>query len=342
MKRDWIKMDVGILNDPKYGTLTIDDWRLMIQLNLLAGESDRDGLLPHVRDIAWMLHTGPGDLQLALHRLCERGLVHSTPQGWVVTGFKESQAAPTSTERTRAFRKRQRSAKQDEAESNQEAAQKRTYGATEMQPARHIPVSKPVAKPVPDPAQPGRPGKSRRRRKAKGQPVEKTEDTCPVDKPVGKGRKNSDPTPGTTSSNSSLIKYLSTSSLIKYLKPTSTSSRLIKFLSTSLNLILLLLVDQADLKIKPEKFRPSQEKTLKNKLNAPGRAPFAATPQFAPGGSGQAAENLREPVAPVLWIPILWIPILWITMWINLLKRGGNFPPPMIYRHETSTGSVFV
>jgi hypothetical protein len=152
-----------------------------------------------------MLHTGVGNLQIALHHLSERGLVHSTPQGWVVTGFKESQAAPNSTERSRAFRKRRKSATQEENESNDDAVQDsarcatryRTYGASEMQPSRHIPVSKSVPNPVSVPGPPGWSGKRRHRHRSKGRPVENPVDnfvdTCPVDGfPQEKGRKISD------------------------------------------------------------------------------------------------------------------------------------------------------
>jgi DNA-binding transcriptional regulator YhcF (GntR family) len=297
MKRDWIKLDVRMLDDPRYGTLTDDLWRLVIQLNLLAGEVDRDGLLPAVRDMAWELHMGTGTLQISLHHLSERGLVHSTPQGWVVTDFKESQAAPNSTERSRAFRKRRKSAMQEENESNDDTGQdsarctgqdsapcatrQKTYGASEMQPSRHLPVSKPVPNPVSDPGQPGRPGKGRRRHKIKGQPVDTYPvDTCPVDtypvdKPVEnfveKGRKISDSSTSTSS----------TSSLIKYLKS-----------SLKIKLPLLELLGQ---KPESEKFRPSQAKTPKNKRGASESALFAARPDALPGRKQTRTDSDRAP-----------------------------------------------
>ena len=337
MKKDYIKLPVEILYDARFGTLADDLWRLVMQLYLLAGEADQDGLLPHARDMAWELRIGLGTLQISLHQLCERGLVHQTPQGWVVTGFKESQAAASNTERSRAFRKRRKLATQNEAESNADAVVQdpapdpirsptpyRTYGASEMQPARHLPVSNPVsnpvAKPDPDPGQPGPPGKKRHRHKPKQQPVEK-----PVENIVDKGRKNSDPTPGTTST-SSLIKYLSTTSLTKNLKPSSTSS-LTKYLKTSstssltknlrpgLNIKppLPVLPDQPDLEKKPENLRSSQGKSLENTLNAPGNAPVADARQVPPARIEAAAqpravipENFREPVdtCPVDTCPV--------------------------------------
>ena len=279
MKRDWIKLDVDILNDPAYGTLTDDLWRLMIQLNLLAGEVDKEGLLPGVRDMAWELRVGLGTLQISLHHLCERGLVHSTPQGWVVSSFKESQAAPNSTERSRAFRKRRKSATQEGDESSESG----TQGASEMQPSRHLPVSKPVPTPDPDPGLSKQSSKGRHRHKPKLRPV----DTCPVEKPVDnpveKGRKNSDSSAPSTSS---------TSSLIKYLKP-----------SLNLKLPLLELLDQPDLEVESENFRPSQVNTPETRLDAPGNKPFAAAQQVPPGWiegaadqSGVASEFLRGSV----------------------------------------------
>lgn len=195
MKRDWIKLNLDILDDPLYGTLTDDLWRLVIQLNLLAGETNREGLLPSVRDMAWMLHVGLGTLQISLHQLAERGLVHSTPQGWVVAGFKESQAAPNSTERSRAFRRRRKTETQPEAgdlQAGPDVTKSATEDATPRQPARPETVAPGV--PAPDRSAPKRRQRHRSRPGSVEKAVDKAVDTCPVNVfPQEKGRKNSDP-----------------------------------------------------------------------------------------------------------------------------------------------------
>ena len=255
MKRDWIKLNVDLLHDPRYGTLTDDLWRLMIQLNLLAGEMDQDGLLPDARDMAWMLRIGTGTLQIALHHLSGRGLVHSTQDGWVVTDFKENQAAPNSTERSREYRKRLRSAAgvadesrdNSDSESTRSATQKKTPGASEMQLSRRIPVSQPVPKPVSNPGLQEQISKTRHRERPKQSPAASSPVEKPVDNPVEKGRKISD-VPLLTTSTSSLIKSFKTSLKIKP------------------NLVVEPNV-QTNMASESEKIRPGQEEYLDENLN---------------------------------------------------------------------------
>jgi hypothetical protein len=106
--KPWIKLFVEILNDPKMGLLPDWLWRRAIELFLLAGENGNDGLLQPVMDMAWRLRTSEEKLTEALQALSKAGVVHETPEGWVVTHFKERQAALSSTERVHEFRKRQR------------------------------------------------------------------------------------------------------------------------------------------------------------------------------------------------------------------------------------------
>lgn len=292
MKRDWIKLNVDTLHDPRYGTLTDDLWRLMIQLNLLAGEMDQDGLLPAARDMAWMLHIGTGTLQIALHHLSGRGLVHSTQDGWVVTDFKENQAAPNSTERSREYRKRLRSASgyADESSDNSDpeptrsATQKKTHGASEMQLSRLIPVSQPVPKPVSNPGLQEQTSKTGHRQRLKqspaaaSSPVEK-----PVDNPVEKDRKNSD------------IPVL-----------TSNTSSLINSFKNSLKIKPLLVVEpavQPDPASESEKIRPGQEEYLDENLNMSENPPLDGKQQeqynLSEPGTSQEKDNPSDDLEPV-------------------------------------------
>lgn len=105
MKRIWIKLYLEILDDPKMGRLPDWLWRRAIELFLLAGENGNDGLLQPVMDMAWRLRTSEEDLVKSLRALSQVGVVHETPEGWVVTHFKDRQVSE-SLERTRKYRER--------------------------------------------------------------------------------------------------------------------------------------------------------------------------------------------------------------------------------------------
>jgi hypothetical protein len=109
MKRYWIKLYLEILNDPKMGQLPDWLWRRAIELFLLAGENGNDGLLQPVSDLAWRLRPcSVEQVAQSLDSLSKVGVVHETPDGWVVTNFAKRQEAVDSTERVRQFRKRER------------------------------------------------------------------------------------------------------------------------------------------------------------------------------------------------------------------------------------------
>jgi DnaD/phage-associated family protein len=105
MKRQWIKLYLEIINDPKMGQLQDWLWRRAIELFLLAGENGDDGLLQPVSDLAWRLRTPETRLTESLQALSQVGVVHETPEGWVVTHFKERQYSE-SYERVKRFRER--------------------------------------------------------------------------------------------------------------------------------------------------------------------------------------------------------------------------------------------
>jgi DnaD/phage-associated family protein len=103
MKRQWIKLYLEILNDPKMGKLSDWLWRRAIELFLLAGENGDDGLLQPVTDLAWRLRTSEAKLTESLVALSEVGVVHETPDGWCVTHFKDRQYCE-SFERVKRYR----------------------------------------------------------------------------------------------------------------------------------------------------------------------------------------------------------------------------------------------
>jgi hypothetical protein len=114
VKRIWIKTYIEILDDPKMGRLPDWLWRRAIELFLLAGENGNDGLLQPVMDMAWRLRTSEEKLTESLQALSKVGVVHETPEGWLVTHFKERQSALSNTERVQEFRKRKRNENETE------------------------------------------------------------------------------------------------------------------------------------------------------------------------------------------------------------------------------------
>jgi hypothetical protein len=120
MKRIWIKLFVELLDDPKMGRLPDWLWRRAIELFLLAGENGNDGLLQPVDDIAWRLRVSVEKLTEALQALSEVGVVHESPDGWVVTHFKERQWSE-SLERVRRYRNAKSNAQGNEVVAEDES-----------------------------------------------------------------------------------------------------------------------------------------------------------------------------------------------------------------------------
>lgn len=101
MKRQWIKLYLEILHDPKMGRMSDHLWRRVIEMFLLAGEFDQDGLLPPVEDMAWRLRTSAELLIEDLQAL--QGIVEINSNGWFVKKFKERQWSE-SYERVKRYR----------------------------------------------------------------------------------------------------------------------------------------------------------------------------------------------------------------------------------------------
>ena len=91
MANSWMKLYHETLNDPKMGTMSDHLYRRTIELFLLAGQEDRNGLLPSLPQIAWALRTTTKDVTSVLHELTEIGIISETPEGYNVTHFVERQ-----------------------------------------------------------------------------------------------------------------------------------------------------------------------------------------------------------------------------------------------------------
>lgn len=103
--RYWIKLYHEILDDPKMGRLPAALFRRTIELFLMAGDYDREGQLPPPADIAWRLRVPEDILRAQMEALREVEILsRDENDGWVVTHFRERQAAEPTSLRSRRYR----------------------------------------------------------------------------------------------------------------------------------------------------------------------------------------------------------------------------------------------
>jgi DNA-binding transcriptional regulator YhcF (GntR family) len=109
----WIKLYHEILHDPKMAMLSSQLWRRAIEMFLFAGETNSDGALPPLKEMAWTLHTSPEVLETELNELASAGIVDRRDGGWLVVKFAERQAPSPAAKRMAEFRKRKRKEETD-------------------------------------------------------------------------------------------------------------------------------------------------------------------------------------------------------------------------------------
>jgi hypothetical protein len=97
--RYWIKLYTEIVRDPKMGRLSDRQFRLCINLFAIAGEHDRDGALPPVSDIAWLLRDDEEEIAQDLEALAKVNIVERVDDIWIVRKWAERQAKAPSASR---------------------------------------------------------------------------------------------------------------------------------------------------------------------------------------------------------------------------------------------------
>ena len=123
--RFWIKVYIGMLDEPKTARLPDYLWRRYIELSMLAGREGNDGALPPVEEMAWILRLSEEKVLEDLQSLEEAGVVHLIePTKWVVTNFAKQQTAVPVDERVRQYRERKAGSVNSHNEVNDNLASK--------------------------------------------------------------------------------------------------------------------------------------------------------------------------------------------------------------------------
>lgn len=112
MSRVWVKLYTEMLHDPKVGQLSDGAYRLFVELILIAGKVDLEGVTDTPENIAWELRKDLDTLNELLDELLDTGLVIGDPNHFIIVkSFKKRQPETTVNERV----KRHREKKKEEA-----------------------------------------------------------------------------------------------------------------------------------------------------------------------------------------------------------------------------------
>ena len=101
----WIKIYHEILDDPKMGRMNDHLWRRTIEIFLIAGKVEKNGILPTVEDMAWTLRTTVDDINTCLDEMEKLGIISKVGDEIIVTHYAERQSTNlTGAERTKRYR----------------------------------------------------------------------------------------------------------------------------------------------------------------------------------------------------------------------------------------------
>lgn len=89
--KTWIKLYTEILSDPKMGRMSDKLFRRTIELFLLAGKEDGDGVLPSIDDIAWSLHSSTKEIQTVLDELTNLKIIERKDDKYLISNFESRQ-----------------------------------------------------------------------------------------------------------------------------------------------------------------------------------------------------------------------------------------------------------
>jgi len=106
MAYSWAKVYIEVLDDHKMGLLSDNLWRRVIEMILLAKKLDKDGWLPGLMEMSWVLRMPAENLEADLTELSKSGIVELKDGNWFMPNFTKRQDAEPVIERVRNFRKR--------------------------------------------------------------------------------------------------------------------------------------------------------------------------------------------------------------------------------------------
>ncbi len=132
----WIKLYLEILNDPKMSRLSDRLFRRTIELFLIAGSTDRSGVLPPVADIAWQLRQPLQKITADLQSLQDVGILTQENGDWTVTNFELRQSPADARERVRRYREARKQEQYEPLQGNDV-----TKNVTEDVTNRYTPVT---------------------------------------------------------------------------------------------------------------------------------------------------------------------------------------------------------
>jgi len=111
----WLRLYTEVLNDPKVQRLDGETFKGWINLLCIAKESNGNGDLPELTDIAFYLRTDAEAASQLMQRLVDAGLIDHDGERYVMHGWNqrqyESDSDPTAIERKRRERDRKRDVK---------------------------------------------------------------------------------------------------------------------------------------------------------------------------------------------------------------------------------------
>jgi len=114
----WLKLYHEMLDDPKVARLPDSSYRRFIECLLLAGDTDDNGRLPPIPDMAWRLRVDETTMSQDMSRLALAGLVElGHDDVWIVTQFNKRQAAVSGKDRVKEYRKRAKKREYNEGET---------------------------------------------------------------------------------------------------------------------------------------------------------------------------------------------------------------------------------
>lgn len=140
----WFRFYECALDDPKVQTLTGDDFKSWV--NILCVACRKDGLLPNVRDLAFMLRMDENACQTLVERLVNATLIdrrnggangaHYAPHGWDKRQYKSD----GSTGRVKRFRERSKPVTETPPDTDTEADTERVSEAKASGASAPIPI----------------------------------------------------------------------------------------------------------------------------------------------------------------------------------------------------------